>query len=397
MTPVLPLRLPPRWLPALLLALATLNRTAPCHAAVEVLAGTGAAGFFGDGGSPLRAQLNRPQAVALGADGSLFIADGGNRRVRRIPPGGLIVTVAGDGSAPMDPTWNRRQVGFPLALAAMGNGILIADGEGQRLLEWRDGADLMAPAGDGQESAALRGPASATPLLYPAGLLRQEGSVLVSEMGTGRILRISDAGDLTMLASGFAAPYGLAADVDGALLVAEYGAGRVTRWTPKGRSVALEFSSPGDEEPPRSRALPSSIVVARDGSLYVAAPDAGVVYRLPPNGPMEAFLAPPTVSRPTGLALDDGGRLLIADEGLNQVLAADLPGAAPLPGDVDDDGRLTVGDAVAALRLVTGLDPFNRRRFLAADLAPESAPGSSGDGRVTVSDVILLLRRVVAG
>ena len=56
-------------------------------------------GFSGDGGPADQARLNNPQGVALAPDGSLYIADSDNNRVRRISPDGIITTVAGNGTA----------------------------------------------------------------------------------------------------------------------------------------------------------------------------------------------------------------------------------------------------------------------------------------------------------
>jgi uncharacterized protein (TIGR03437 family) len=64
---------------------------------VTVFAGTGVPGFAGDGGQAAAAQLNQPVAVALGPDGSVYIGDRDNHRVRRVAPDGVIRTVAGNG------------------------------------------------------------------------------------------------------------------------------------------------------------------------------------------------------------------------------------------------------------------------------------------------------------
>jgi sugar lactone lactonase YvrE len=64
---------------------------------ITTVAGTGAAGLSGDGGPAGSAQLNTPQALALDRSGDLYIADSGNHRVRRVSPAGVITTVAGTG------------------------------------------------------------------------------------------------------------------------------------------------------------------------------------------------------------------------------------------------------------------------------------------------------------
>ena len=66
---------------------------------ITLIAGSGTAGYTGDAGSPLIAQLNLPSDVVLGPDDSIYIADTGNNVVRRIDPLGVITTVAGNGSA----------------------------------------------------------------------------------------------------------------------------------------------------------------------------------------------------------------------------------------------------------------------------------------------------------
>src|SRR5689334_3653585 len=60
-----------------------------------VVAGNGTWDFSGDGGPAWLAALNVPYGVAADADGNLFIADGGNRRIRKVGPDGAITSIAG--------------------------------------------------------------------------------------------------------------------------------------------------------------------------------------------------------------------------------------------------------------------------------------------------------------
>ena len=65
---------------------------------ISTYAGNGTAGFSGDGGAAVAANLSAPVGIALDAAGNLYIADQNNYRIRKVTPAGIISTVAGNGS-----------------------------------------------------------------------------------------------------------------------------------------------------------------------------------------------------------------------------------------------------------------------------------------------------------
>jgi sugar lactone lactonase YvrE len=64
---------------------------------LQVVAGNGVAGFSGDGGPAIDAELRGPSGLAVAPDGTIYVADSVNKRIRAIAPDGTISTVAGDG------------------------------------------------------------------------------------------------------------------------------------------------------------------------------------------------------------------------------------------------------------------------------------------------------------
>ena len=75
---------------------------------ITTVAGNGERGYGGDGGSATAAKLYFPQGVAVDGSDNLYIADTGNNRIRKGRPDGIITTVAGNGERDFAATAVRR-------------------------------------------------------------------------------------------------------------------------------------------------------------------------------------------------------------------------------------------------------------------------------------------------
>jgi hypothetical protein len=74
------------------------RKVAP-NGTITTFAGTGTNGFTGDGGPALYANLSNPSGLGLDSSGNVYIVDAGNRRIRKVDTNGVITTVAGTGVA----------------------------------------------------------------------------------------------------------------------------------------------------------------------------------------------------------------------------------------------------------------------------------------------------------
>jgi hypothetical protein len=124
----------------------------------RVVAGDGHRGFSGDGGRATKARLDLTidSGVAVAPDGSVYISDTGNRRVREVRPNGTIVTVAGGGNKPLGtrPVAARAasfRAGDPSGLAFSSSGALFIGASGvyqlsHGRLRWVVGTPAAPPA-----------------------------------------------------------------------------------------------------------------------------------------------------------------------------------------------------------------------------------------------------------
>jgi sugar lactone lactonase YvrE len=185
------------------------NRVRVVHTdgTIATIAGTGKAGFAGDGGPARAADLNTPAGLAVAADGALLVADSGNDRVRRVGLDGTITTVAGNGGGGSGGDGGKAtaaQLNVPVDVAAVaGGGFVIAEGGGNRVRRVDAAGTIARLAGAGGPRFGGDGRAATAALLNApraVELMPSGSEVLVADTDNNRIRYVAIPGQAGRLA-----------------------------------------------------------------------------------------------------------------------------------------------------------------------------------------------------
>jgi DNA-binding CsgD family transcriptional regulator len=346
---------------------ANTSRTGPF---VETTAGTEPVipgplgGYSGDGGLAIHAQLSRPSDVAIGADGTIYIADYGNQVVRALARDGSISTVAGGGQKTLtDGAFGKSVLlGYTSSLAVDSSGhfyLLTINGETLEVWTLRSDATLAFVFSLGRSS-----PGAKIFSLPTGGLaVSADGTMYVADRAGNRVWRRTVDGQVSVYAgtgnAGFSGdggaangaelhwPIGLSTDKEGDLYIADSANNRIRKVDPSGVITTIAgigglYGDSGDGGPARQAqlAFPFGVTVGKDGTLYLAdtgnnrvreVTTSGRIVALAGNGQAGfsgdgAAAAEAQFSGPEGVVMDSKGDLFVADTG-NQRLR-ELPGVS---------------------------------------------------------------------
>jgi sugar lactone lactonase YvrE len=166
---------------------------------ITSVVGTGSAGYNGDGMLAAEAALAGPTGLAVGTDGTLYIADTFNGRIRAVDPAtGVITTMVGDGGeyryqGPMEACSGSLSRPSGIAVDADGN-LFLTDSDNHLVRRWERATrrvDRVAGIGEPRESGD-GGPAVEAGLAYPFGIVIDGGGhILVADTFNHRIREIT--------------------------------------------------------------------------------------------------------------------------------------------------------------------------------------------------------------
>jgi uncharacterized protein (TIGR03437 family) len=322
----------------------------------QVVAGNGIVGFSGDGGPAVDASLNGPIAVTVDANGNVYIADGGNYRIRKVTLDGNIATIAGNGVDQVSGDGGNAvfaSLGYPRCLAFdSSQNLVICDSDFSVVRHITPSNIISTIAGTNGKSGYRgdQGNATLAFLSQPVAAASDSlGQIYIADSGNEVVRRVNSDGTIETFAGSvtaatgtdggpatsvnFGSVLGVAVDSTNSVYISDGIQARIRVVKPSGIIATAAGNGTqgfaGDNGPPLNASFfhPSGLAVDASGRLLVSDKDNARVraitlatsvatiagngqFRATPNNSpgLQAYLF-----GPQGLAVDATGNLYFAD------------------------------------------------------------------------------------
>ena len=425
---------------------------------ITTIAGSpGVAGFSGDGGAAILAQLSGPEGVAVDGLGRVFVADTGNNRIRRIAIDGTIATIAGTATAGYNGdarAATSAELAGPAGVAIDDQGrVLVADTGNARVRRIDGTGTISTVAGNGSAGyGGDGGPATSAMLAAPVAVAVEPSGRIAIADAANQVIRVVAADGTIATAAGqaqmpgfggdggqataarLAFPIGVAIDGAGRIAIGDTANQRVRLVAADGTistaagTGAFGFGGDGQQATSAELANPFDVALDASGRIYIVDTDDHRVRRIEADGQLTTVAGtgiggfsgdggPATSAQlqdPEGIAIDAMGRIYIADSFNNRVRRIELDGTIDTIAGTGAQGFGGDGGPATAAKLAhpngvafdaTGriyiADTYNNRvRRIEPDgtidtIAGTGASGYNGDGMAASSAELSFPYRLV--
>jgi len=328
---------------------------------IWTVAGTGELGDSGDGGHARGAAINQPRAVSASPDGGFAWAEPYAHRVRAVDANGVVRTLAGTGTAGFSgdggPATSAMLNFVHTAAPTVDGGFLLADNLNNRIRKISAAGIITTVAGNGNQGfSGDGGPATSAQISNPRSVVGlPDGGFLIPDAGNHRVRRVSPSGIITTVAGtgvqGFSGdggaataaqlsiPFAVAPTADGGFLIADIDNERIRKVSAAGTIATVAgngvsgFSGDGGPATAASLHHPHSVLALADGAFLIADTTNERIRRVGADGVITTIIGDGTrgdsgdggpagaarLSAPKGMGLTAAGDLLIADEQNNRI------------------------------------------------------------------------------
>ncbi len=311
------------------------------------LSGKYGSGVSGHKDGPAKdAQFNFPQGMGRGPDGSFYLTDLVNNRIRRLAPDGTVTTWAGSGAQGFDDgSGTKATFHYPGDVAFAPDGYLyVADTQNHAIRRIDTKGNVTTYSGNGKPGL-INGLAFKARFNLPVGLAADSAAVYVAEQGNNAIRMVTlDGVVLTLAGTGkagfldgdglkamFNTPTGIAVGQNGSVWVADTNNHRIRRISSSGFVATIAGAKSGFANGIGTAAsffYPVDLVFTPAGDLLIADRQNHMLRRMSTVGAVTTVAgtgSPDELNEPWGVVADGLGQAWVVSHKHHQVRSFKLP------------------------------------------------------------------------